>query len=67
MLIARFIEVVVPLAGVGVVLLIAVRLARGWASSPTQDGWLHSPAMWRLLGRIFLGAGVYLFLTRFFR
>ena len=67
MLVARVIDVFGPQIVVGVLMLIAVRLARGTGRSLEQGGWIYSNAMWRVLGRIFLCVGVYLFLTRFFR
>lgn len=67
MLVARLIEVIVPLAGVGFLMLVAVRFIRGGKPENKTGGWLYSAAMWRLLGRIFLGFGIYFFVTRFFR
>lgn len=67
MLVARAIEVVIPLIFVGILLLIGVRFARGTDRPEEKQGWLYSSAMWQVLGRVFLAIGVYLFLTRFFR
>ena len=67
MLVARLIDVVVPLFFVGVLMLVVVRFLRGTGRDPEKGGWLHSNAMWKVFGRILFCVGIYFFLTRFFR
>ncbi len=67
MLVARIIEVAVPLFGVGLLMLIGVRFFRGVPDRAERARERDTSAMWSFLGRVFLGVGAYLFLTRFFR
>jgi hypothetical protein len=69
MLVARFLEVVIPVLLVGLGLGCVVRLARGVPeqSEPEPRGWLHSAAVWRTVVQVLLLVAAYFFLTRFFR
>ena len=67
MLVPRLIDVLVPLAVFGFLLLIGVRFVRGTVDPPRKGVPEGTGSMWRWLGRIFIGAGIYFFATRFFR